>query len=220
MKPTLASLMISGAVVMGVWAQSASVPSPSVMVKPMVVAPDVATTMVENYVNSLTTLKAAFTQRSTGEQWTQEGTFYLNKPKGQFVWDYASPDRQRLIATGTALYFVNDEQGGAVTTLPVRSGLSRLFQGRKLNLAKERLKVSRALSTTGMTKVDLVPVGKDAEMGAIETISLTFNTTPLRLMAADVTDATGAVTTITLADVQTGLALDKKLFAFTPKRTR
>lgn len=176
--------------------------------------------LVEDYVNGLGTLKADFTQRTTGEQFTQEGVFYLDKSgkAGKFLWDYQSPDRQRLIATGTALYFVDDERGGAVTQLPVKAGLSRLFTGQKLSLAKEGLKVEEAWRSGDSTVVRLAVVRdtKAEEGDSVSRIDLTFGNLPVSLQKVEATDATSAVTTVTFANMQAGVALDGKMFKFTP----
>lgn len=179
-----------------------------------------AAKQVEGYFNGMSTYQARFQQRTTGEQWTQEGMFYLNRPKGQFLWNYESPDRQRLIATGTKLYFVNDERGGAVTELPVKSGLSRLFTGKALNLEQEGLRVVKADQTDDQLVVTMEakPVKGGTDMGGVETVTLTFARKPqLALMQADVVDAVDALTKVSFADVKQGLTMDGKMFQFTPK---
>ncbi|MFZ2586755.1 MAG: outer-membrane lipoprotein carrier protein LolA [Alphaproteobacteria bacterium] len=183
---------------------------------------DVAAGLVEGYFNGMGTYQARFTQRTTGEQWTQEGMFYLKRPTGQFVWNYESPDRQRLIATGTKLYFVNDEQGGAVTELPVKSGLSRLFTGKKLSLEKEGLRVVNAFTEAKKLTVVMAakPVKGGTDMGGMQQVALTFDADaagkPVALVKASVVDATDAVTDMVFKDVKQGGAMNPKMFKFTP----
>ena len=178
-----------------------------------------AVRLVEGYFNGMGTYQARFEQRTTGEQWTQEGMFYLNRPKGQFLWNYESPDRQRLIATGTKLYFVDDEQGGAATELPVKSGLSRLFTGKKLELAKEGLKATAAWQTPLQVEIVLETVGakEGADMGGMQGMKLTFDREPLALVKAEVVDAVDAVTTVQLADIKQGVVMDGRMFKYTPR---
>lgn len=192
--------------------------------KAIVIVPNEdAAAAVEGYFNGMGTYQARFTQRTTGEQWTQEGMFYLNRPKGQFVWNYESPDRQRLIATGTKLYFVNDEQGGAVTELPVKSGLSRLFTGRKLSLAKEGLRVTEAQDTGTRLVVMMAAAAtkEGADMGGVREIKLTFDkatsSAPMAFVAADVLDAVDATTEVRLSEVKQGVTMDGRMFKFEPK---
>lgn len=203
-------------------------PSATVAQTGPAISPGLATTLVEDYVNNLGTFKAHFTQKASDEQYTQEGLFYLDKTKGRagrFLWDYQSPNRQRLIATGTALYFVDDESGGAVTQLPVKSGLSRLFTGQTLSLAKEGLKVTGTRATPTRLEVVMVPVVADKDdQSGVKTITLTFLRSPvgpgvegpLQLVKTEALDALGVSTAISFDDAQTGMPLQPRLFAFTP----
>lgn len=171
---------------------------------------------VESYFNGLGTYQAAFAQKTSGEQWTQEGMFYLNRPKGQFLWNYETPDRQRLIATGTKLYFVDDEQGGAVTELPVKSGLSRLFTGQRLDLAREGLRVVKAAENSSHLTV-LLTTNSGKDMGGLKDVTLEFTKQPMALVRAQVVDETDAVTQMAFTDVRQGIAMDTKMFKFVPR---
>lgn len=186
------------------------------------VTPAMATKLVEDYVNSLGTLQAAFSQKTTGEAFTQEGMFYLDKSSGsgKFLWNYQSPNKQRLIATGSALYFVDDEAGGAVTQLPVKAGLSRLFTGQKLSLAKEGLRVTGATTRGNVLEVRMAVASAKDDSSGVKQITLTFDRSPMVLRRADVLDAVDATTTIVFSDIRTGVRLDSKMFAFSPRKGR
>jgi outer membrane lipoprotein carrier protein len=205
--------------------------SATIVQAPPAVSPGLAAKMVEDYVNNMGTFKAHFTQKSSDEQYTQEGLFYLDKSKGQpgrFLWDYQSPNRQRLIATGTALYFVDDESGGKVTQLPVKSGLSRLFTGRELRLDKEGLRVTATRATPRRLEVDLVPVKADQSGTGVKTITLFFDRNPvapgvdgqMQLVKTSALDNTGVTTVISFDDIQTGMPLQARLFKFEPPQAQ
>ncbi|MCP5405614.1 MAG: outer membrane lipoprotein carrier protein LolA [Pseudomonadaceae bacterium] len=181
-----------------------------------------AARLVEGYFNSTKTMQAAFSQHTTGEAFTQEGMFYLSRTgsnPGKFLWDYQTPDKQRLIATGTALYFVDDANGGRVTELPIKAGLARLFAGKRLTLAKEGLQVERAAREDGKLKVDLRVIGNlgGDDTSGVRRVVLVFDEAPMQLREARVTDAVDAVTVMTFDNVQTGIALDDKMFRFVPR---
>jgi outer membrane lipoprotein-sorting protein len=186
------------------------------------VTPAMAGKLVENYVNGLKTFQASFTQRTTGEAFTQEGMFYLDKGTGpgKFLWNYQSPNKQRLIATGSALYFVDDESGGAVTQLPVKAGLSRLFTGQMLSLAREGLKVTGATTRGNELEVRMAVANAKDDSSGVKQISLFFQRSPMQLVRADVLDAVDATTTVTFSNIRTGMPLDGKMFAFTPRNQR
>lgn len=183
-----------------------------------------AATLVENYFNGLTTLKADFAQRSTGEAFVQEGTFYLKKPR-QFVWQYETPNRQRVIGTGTAIYYQDQSSGpnGQVTQLPNGGGMSFLFSGKQVNLAQQDLKVTDVVSNSREIRVTLAAgAGKRDDMGGVERVTLTFarKNGVAELAALEAVDITGVLTKLELANVQRGMPLDKKLFAFVPPQYR
>lgn len=184
------------------------------------VTPAMATKLVEDYVNGLGTYQAAFSQRTTGEAFTQEGMFYLDKSagKGKFLWNYQTPNKQRLIATGSALYFVDDESGGAVTQLPVKAGLSRLFTGQQLSLAKEGLKVTGVTTRGNELEVRMAVASAKDDTSGVKEIKLFFQRSPMLLTKAEVLDAVDATTTIAFSDIRTGVRLDGKMFSFTPSQ--
>lgn len=181
-------------------------------------------TLVENYFNSVTTMKAAFAQRSTGEAFVQEGVFYLKKPR-QFVWQYETPNRQRVIGTGTAVYYQDQSSGpnGQVTQLPNGGGMSFLFGGKKVNLADQGLKVIDVVSNAREVRVTLVAYAKRRDdMGGIERVTVGFarKAGAVELALVEAVDVTGVLTKLELNNVQRGVALDAKLFAFTPPQYR
>lgn len=177
---------------------------------------------VEDYFNTTKTMQAAFTQKTTGEAFTQEGMFYLNRTgsnPGKFLWDYQSPDKQRLIATGTALYFVDDANGGRVTELPIKAGLARLFAGKRLSLAKEGLQVTHAERTADTLTVDMNVIGDlgGDDTSGVRKVTLVFDAQPMQLREARVLDAVDALTVMTFGDVKTGIRLDEGMFKFVPR---
>lgn len=183
-----------------------------------------AATLVENYFNGLTTLKAEFAQRSTGEAFVQEGTFYLKKPR-QFVWQYETPNRQRVIGTGTAVYYQDQSSGpnGQVTQLPNNGGMSFLFGGKKVSLAEQGLKVTEVVSNNREVRVSMVTDTKRRDdMGGVERVNLGFARKggTLELALLEAVDITGVLTKLQLANVQRGVVLDKNLFAFVPPQYR
>jgi outer membrane lipoprotein-sorting protein len=177
----------------------------------------VAAQTVEKYFNGISTLKANFTQKVTGEPFTSEGTFVWKKPK-QFVWTYETPNRQRVISTGAAVYYSDDERH-QVTQLPNNAGLARIFNAGRLNLAKSGLRVAAVQNEAHTYAVTLQVVGDDTrEAAAVKSLRIAFirGVKGLTLASMEAIDLTGAVTRIGLNQVQTNVPVDAKVFAFTP----
>lgn len=181
---------------------------------------------VETYVNGLTTLEADFTQRVSDEAFLSEGTFALKRPR-QFVWQYETPNRQMLIGTGTAAYFV-DQEGpntlggsvGQVTQLPMNAGLGRLFGVQKLNLAKAGLVVMQAQRKDGALQVRMRLAKGQTDATGLQHVTLRFAPMgakrTLHLQQIDAFDALNVTTTLVLSNVRTGQAIPAKRFAFVP----
>ncbi|HEX2859232.1 MAG TPA: outer-membrane lipoprotein carrier protein LolA [Alphaproteobacteria bacterium] len=178
---------------------------------------DQAARMIEDYFNAFTTLTAWFSQHSSNDQWTHEGTLAVKKP-GQFVWLYQSPHRQRIISTGTAVYYVDDE-GGQVTQLPLQGGIAKLLGAREVKLDKLGFRVTALKQNPQQLDVTLTPLKPDNQL---KNIVLTFSATGAKpeISGLSMTDGLGAVTQVTLSDIKTGVSIDPKVFKFTPPQER
>lgn len=180
---------------------------------------EAATRLAEDYFNGLTTLQAEFSQSVTGEAFGSEGTFYLKKPR-QFLWQYDTPTRQKIVGTGTAVYYVDQSSrkgDGQVTQLPMDAGLNRLFGAKALKLNGGGLRVAGVYSTPAEMALTLtVDKGATGQAG-LKAVKLVFARKPaLVIRSIEATDTTQVVTRVTFADVKTGVAFTPKLFDFTP----
>ena len=176
--------------------------------------------LVERYFSSINTLRAQFTQDVSGEPFTQEGVFYLKKPR-QFLWQYVKPTPQKIVGTGTTIYYV-DEETNQVTQLPNNSGLTKFFTEGRLDLDREGVRVTRVETSDLETVVWLTIKGGDRVLGGgeIKNIRLVFAKNPTVLKVMEATDITGAVTTIRLNDVAMNTKVNSELFKFIPPQYR
>lgn len=180
---------------------------------------ETATRMVEGYFNGLTTMQADFTQSVTGEKTSSTGTFYLRKPR-QFLWQYETPERQKIISTGSAVYYVNGDSG-QVTQLPTNAGMARLFNRPYLKLAEQGLRVTGVQSSPSVLAVTL-EVDKRSfveDQAGVRSLRLVFERLPggnLRIHEVDVLDALNTTTRVTFSNIQTGVRFDRDMFDFTP----
>ena len=183
---------------------------------------------LEAYFNAMTTLQANFTQtQSDKPREVQKGTFKANRPKGQFVWQYVTPIRQRVIGTGTTVYYIDQSArvgDGQVTQLPLDAGMGRLLRGGKLDLRAMKLQVTGVQALPQGQRITLTPsagAGSVANQGLKQlevTFARTGNTKQLAGFAA--TDALGVTMRISLTDVKTGVVIPASTFAYTPPQQR
>jgi outer membrane lipoprotein carrier protein len=168
--------------------------------------------LVEDYFNAFTTMSAWFSQHSSNDQWSFEGTLLVKKP-GQFVWSYQTPHKQRIIGTGTNVYYVDDE-GGQVTQLPIQGGIGKIIGAREVRLSKLGFKVTHVNQQGNQLDITLSPVKADNQL---KSITLNFNIAAKpQLIGMLVIDGVGSATQVSLSNIQTGIAIDPKVFKFTP----
>ena len=165
---------------------------------------------VERYLNTIRTLKADFIQVGP-EGDIAEGVIYLGRP-GRLRVEYAPPVPVLIVGDGLLLHYHDKELGqvndwlifdtplGALTRDEVRFG--------------EDLVVTGLVQGSGRIEVTVVQ-GGDPGAGSL---TLIFETEPLVLRHWRVIDAQGLVTTVSLDDLETNIALQPTLFVFDDPR--
>jgi outer membrane lipoprotein-sorting protein len=161
----------------------------------------------EDYLNSVTTLKARFLQISgNGNQ--AEGTAYLSRP-GRMRLQYDPPSPMLVVADGTFL-IVHDKELGEPSYIPLGSTPAGVLVRENVRLDGKDLTVTRVVRLPGVLNISLVETD---EPGQGE-LTLVFSESPFALRQWRVVDAQGTTTTVSLYESQTGLRLDPKLFEF------
>lgn len=176
------------------------------------------TKAVEDYFNDINTLQADFTQTVTGERVASKGVFSWRKP-GQFLWLYQSPVAQKLVSTGSAIYFIDDRK--QATQLPMDAGVARLFNAKTLNLSKQGLRTTHVKTTSTQMEVDFAVDKKIAtgDQTGLVSLKLVFDRLPgntMQLRRIDALDTLSVTTRVEFANVRENVALPAKMFAFTP----
>ena len=159
---------------------------------------------VENYLNSITTLRARFFQVDPDDK-EKQGTLYIDRP-GRLRLEYDPPVSVLMVANGSRLVYF-DLDLGQVSELPLTTPLAKLLISKRVSLGDdlEVLKIARA---SGMLRLSLA--NKDDRGAGV--VTLVFNANPLALRQWWVQDAQGRVTRITLMDTSFGLPIDSALF--------
>lgn len=161
----------------------------------------------EEYLNSITTLKARFLQiAGNGNQ--AEGTAYLARP-GRMRLQYDPPSPLLVVADGTFL-IVHDKELGEPSYIPLGSTPAGVLVRENVRLIGQDVTVTRVVRLPGVLNISLVETD-EPEAGEI---TLVFSESPFALRQWRVVDAQGSTTTVSLYEAQNGLKLDSKLFEF------
>ncbi len=175
-------------------------------------SPAEAVAAVEDYFNAIGSLRADFTQTGP-EGGLSEGVIHLRRP-GRLRVEYAPPVPVLIVGDGVLIHYHDTELGqindwfiydtplGALTREEVRFG--------------EDLVVTAIKDRPGRLELTLVQK-KDPGAGSL---TLIFATAPLALRQWRVIDAQGLVTTVTLHDIETNIALRPELFVFDDPREK
>jgi outer membrane lipoprotein carrier protein len=168
---------------------------------------------------NIKTMQADFSQniqdKSANSIQNSSGQMALERP-GKFRWDVQKPQKQLIIANGVRLW-IYDPDLEQVTIQSVRGGSGKtpalLLSDKSLTIDKDYdVKVIPALSAiAGLQIFQLTPKDPDDPLNKIK---LTFRMK--RIQEMQLQDHLGHTTVIRFQNVQTGMALDDKLFKFNP----
>lgn len=168
---------------------------------------------IEEYLNSLSTVRAHFLQATSTGQFA-EGELYLSRP-GRLRIEYEPPVRVLIVADGTWLIY-HDKELEQVSYVPLGSTPARILTKGKVSLSAADGEFvvtgfSRASGTIRLTVVQK----KDPKAGSV---TLVFNANPLVLKKWVVTDPQGVETDVSLVSARFDVPLNPKLFEFKDPR--
>jgi outer membrane lipoprotein-sorting protein len=165
---------------------------------------------VEDYLNSLHSLKAHFLQVAPNGS-TSDGTAWLERP-GRMRFQYDPPSPFLLVA-GHGLLIFHDKQLNQTTDIPISTTPLGI-------LLADHVTLSGGVTVTGMQhlpgqiQISLVRTSSPND----GTLTLVFSDNPLALRQWSVVDAQRQETRVTLYDVQLGGNFDSGLFNFVDPR--
>jgi len=160
---------------------------------------------VEEYVNSIRTLRARFVQLSQNGGRAQ-GTFYLSRP-GRMRLEYDPPATLILIANGGQLQQYD-------TTLRQQQYVP--LSSTPATYLVDTMRLSGDITVTGVARTP-----QNIEITIVKTrdpregrITFIFQSNPLQLRNWTVVDSQNRIIRVTLSDLQVGQPLDNALFRF------
>ncbi len=174
--------------------------------------------LIEGYLNSLTSLKAKFVQRGPLGN-ISEGTFSLEKP-GKARFEYEGDQHFLIVSDGETLNLI-DYDVGQVTKWPVNDMPLALLLGDKVSFGDNL--VLQSVGSGNLANIIEVRAHnpKKPEQGTLTlyfTLSDNDGAQNLTLLAWQVIDAKGDLTSVTLTDVQENIFLETSLWEFQDPR--
>lgn len=160
---------------------------------------------VQQYLNSLRSLKAHFLQVAPNGAITQ-GTAWLERP-GRMRFQYDPPTPLLLVA-GHGFVLFSDSKLGQTSTIPVGQTPLGILLADHIALTGDGLTVTAVRQLPGQVQITVVRNAAPNE----GSLTLIFATDPWTLRQWNVVDAQGQRTTVTLTDIQIGGRFDPSLF--------
>ena len=167
-------------------------------------AQQVGVPQIEQYFNSIRTLKARFVQSNPNGAILQ-GTLYVRRP-GRMRFEYDAPSQLKIVADGSQVTMW-DPATRDFGQWPIGWTAASFLVKDPLTLSGD-LQVEKIDKVNGLLEVTLSQARKPQEGKVI----VRLNETPLVLNGWTIVDNRGNRVTVTLADLQTGIQLADQLF--------
>lgn len=171
---------------------------------------------LQRHYRDTASFSASFKQEITptgGMKREREGIVYYRKP-GRMRWEFGGADQETIVSDGKDLYTYHPDLNQVIET-PIeqafRSSSAASFLLGVGNVERDfKASVPSGAPADGLTHVMLEPkAGGD-------TIEMGLDPKTLDIRTLRLTDQLGDVTLLAFSDIKTGIALDDKLFLFTP----
>jgi outer membrane lipoprotein-sorting protein len=158
------------------------------------------------YLNGIRTMTARFQQIANNGA-VSAGVLWVARP-GRMRFEYDRPNPITLLADSTSMYYW-DKELNQVSKYELRSTPAWFFLRDPISFGADVI-VTRFEHVGGVVRVTVVE-SADSDAGSL---TLAFTEKPRALSQWVVVDQQGKTTTVTLSDLQFGMALDPKLFQY------
>lgn len=163
---------------------------------------------VENYLDGIRTLEANFSQLAPDGS-LSTGKLFIDRNRSGMRFDYDPPSKVLLVAPGDWRLIYYDGSIQQVNVIPLSETPLGFLLSQEVELAGD-VSVQAVEDRGSELDVTLIRT-EEPDQGKVV---LTFAAEPMRLMRWSVTDAQGLVTTLEIADVRTGVELERELFVW------
>jgi len=165
---------------------------------------------IEQYLTSLTTIVADFTQVAPDGTLTS-GKFFLQRP-GRMRWQYNPPTPILMVSSGKELVYYDIELE-QVSHIPLDGTLIGFLAQNPVSFEKH-VGVVDLSEHQGVIRITIAQLDK-SEYGQL---ALEFSDNPLVIRNMVITDSTHQVTTVSLNNARFGLPISPELFVFRDPR--
>lgn len=176
-------------------------------------AEKISLSALSDYLNSLTTVEADFTQVNSDGS-ISAGKIYINRP-GRVRFEYAPPDRSLVIAGGQQVAIFDAKSNQPPEQYPLKRTPLNLILAKDIDLGRAKMVVGHSDDGTS-TRV----TAQDPENPEYGTIELVFTDNPVELRQWIITDDLGAQTTVILGEMQKGGQMRASLFDITAEAAK
>jgi outer membrane lipoprotein-sorting protein len=168
---------------------------------------------VEAYLNGLSTYTAEFQQVDDAGNYAT-GNFYLKRPY-KLLWEYDAPFDQKIVATGTKMFFVDGESGQA-TQLPMNSGLPSLLIRKNIMIENNKFySIPKIVEEDGWALVTLTAKDADSFGATPQTLEFTFKTKPeMQLKRLSTESTMGEKVVVTFSHIKEDVDISNTLFYY------
>src|SRR5581483_4624509 len=158
------------------------------------------------YLNGIRTMTARF-QQVAGNGGVSTGRLWVARP-GRMRFEYDAPNPITLLADATSIYYW-DKQLNQISKYDLRSTPAWFFLRDPISFGPDVI-VTQFEHVGNVVRVTVVE-SAHPDAGSL---TLVFNENPVTLRQWTVVDQRGKTTTVTLSDLQFGMALDPSLFQY------
>lgn len=162
---------------------------------------------IENYLNSVKTLKAEFVQTASNGN-TAEGTLWVEKPN-KIRMEYKDPTNVLIVGNGDYIVY-NDKDLEQVTNIDYEDIPASLILANNIKIDGKQIKVSNYYEDAGSTVVTL----RYPEKPEIAPITLTFTNSPFALRQWSIVDPQSVEVVVSLYNTESDTPLNQDLFRF------
>ncbi len=167
---------------------------------------------VEQYLNSITTMKARFLQ-TTANGSVSSGTYYVRRP-GRLRFEYDPPVPILIVADGTQVTMVDFKQQD-FSQWPIGWTAASFLVADNLRLSGD-ITVTDARVVNGDIQVTMYQTRRPNEGRA----TMIVQDSPMQLKGWTITDAKGGQVSVSLTKVESGIDLSKISFRFNENEMR
>ena len=161
---------------------------------------------IAGYLNGIRTMTAKFQQVASNGA-VSSGRLWVSRP-GRMRFEYDRPNTLALLADAGFVYQW-DKELQQTTKIELRSTPAWFFLRDTINFGPDII-VTRYEQGGGTIRATVV----EAEKPDLGSLTLVFTENPLTLRQWTVVDQQGRRTTVSLSDLQLGVALDPRLFQY------